>query len=359
MKAAARREVVVAATLAALAVIGVAAVRAPAEAMRAAAKESDESFLLPPPQQLVRSSLGYRAAVADYLWAHILVTQGLRLGERRRFSTVTEFLDAITTLDPDFREPYLLTDALTTMQAKSATQDDIRTARALLERGANRFPNDAAIWQGLGEFVVYVAPISYLTDPQEQDQWRRDGAAFLGRAAELGSEDAKIAWRALGGARAFQRSGERQATIRFYTRALAVTQDPELRAELERRLAPLLGEETAEAWRARRTRFEAIWKEHYRDSSLTGVLIGGPPVAFASCAGGTAAPESESPSCATTWAQWTERVDREAREQSRIEASVPNDAPPAPSASAPSAPSAAAAPSAGAAPSAAAAPSAP
>jgi len=297
--------VVVAATLT------VRSVRWRAEAARSAAKDTSETFLLPPAEELARMSLGYRSALADYLWAHVLVTQGLRLGERRRFETITDYLDTITSLDPDFRELYILTDTLTTMQTKSASLDDIYAVRRILEKGTAQFPNDAEMWLVLGQFVVYVAPASYLEDPAEQKRWRLEGAAYLGRAAELGSHDASIAWRAIGGARSLREAGERQATIRFYQRALAVTMDPELRADLERLLAPLLGERAMELRRARRTRFQQIWQAQYPMCSLTSVFIAGPPFDPAKCAGGTAADAWGTIDCAMTWSEWNELVDAE------------------------------------------------
>ncbi len=294
-----------------------------AEDARRRAKETSETFLLPPAAQLKRASLGYRAALADYLWAHVLVTQGLRLGERRRFETITSYLETITELDPDFREPYLLADALTTMQAKAADADDIRAVRRLLEKGAKRFPNDPEVWLALGQFVVYVAPGAYLKDPEEQSRWRLEGSAYLERAAALGSHDPSVAWRAIGGARPLFQAGERAATIRFYERALAVTTDDELRRDLEGRLAGLLGQREIDLRRGRRQRFEKVWRETYPSWSLTGVLIGGPPFDPFACAGHSAAPASESIECATTWPEWNRIVDDELAVAGPVSSSPP------------------------------------
>lgn len=300
----------------ALAVVGIAAIataRPAAVATHEAVHETSESFALPPPDQLAILSFGYRDTLADYLWAHVLVTGGLRLKDRRRFETVTRYLDAITSLAPDFREPYLLVDTLTTVQAKAATIEDIREVRRLLERGVERFPNDAEMWLSLGQFVTFIAPTSYLQDehPEEAERWRREGAAYLARAAELGSEDATIAWRAIGGARHLHKAGERQATIRFIQRAMAVTEDAELRAHLSKQLAALVGQEAARRQQARRQRFEEVWRTSYPTLTITAVLSAGPPFDAARCAGGTLSPHATEIACATSWPEWNARVDAE------------------------------------------------
>jgi hypothetical protein len=306
--------------------------QARAEVARAAAKETTEEFLLPPPEQLARASLGYRAALADYLWAHVLVTQGLRLNERRRFATITDYLTAITHLDPDFREPYRLADTLTTMQTKSATVEDLRAARRVMERGAERFPDDAEIHLVTGQFLAFVAPASYLRDrPDEASEWRLAGARYLARAAELGSHDASIAWRAIGGAGTLHRAGERQATIDFYVKALAVTEDEELAANIRRHLAGLLGEAAADRERQRRATFEALSRRGYPSAPPSLVLAGGPPFDPASCAGGTASSRWGEARCATSWRDWVPRMD------AQLEAEL-LEPPAPPSAPAPSAP---------------------
>lgn len=299
--------------LASLGALAIATTRPVAAGVHDAVQETSESFTLPPSEQLAILSLGYREALADYLWAHVLVTQGLRLKDRRRFETVTQYLDAITSLAPHFRDPYLLVDTLTTVQAKAATVEEVREVRRLLERGVERFPNDAEMWLSLGQFVTFIAPATYLQDehPEEAERWKREGAQYLARAAELGSQDANIAWRAIGGVRHLHKAGETQATIRFIQRAMAVTEDEELRAHLGKQLAALLGQEAARRQQARRERFEEVWRTAYPTLSVTAVLAAGPPFDAALCAGGALSPHANDVACATTWPEWNERVDAE------------------------------------------------
>ena len=53
-------------------------------------KETSDVYVLPPPEQVVSLSLGYRAAVADVLWAHVLVSQGLHTAAKRRFGSAVQ-----------------------------------------------------------------------------------------------------------------------------------------------------------------------------------------------------------------------------------------------------------------------------
>src|SRR5690606_35710844 len=147
-------------------------------------------------------------------------------------------------------------------------------------------------------------------DPEEAARWRVEGAAYLARAAELGSTDGLTAWRALGGAGSLLRAGERAAAIRFYRRAPPTTEDAELRSNIELLQSRLEGESAVAARQARRQRLEREWRKAFPGWSLTSVLAAGPPFDPAACAGGNEAPDRDTSVCALTWAEWTERVDR-------------------------------------------------
>ena len=67
------------ALLVALCALAIARVQPRQFASLARVKEVSDIYPLPPPEQLPVLSLGYRAAMADALWASVLVTQGLRL----------------------------------------------------------------------------------------------------------------------------------------------------------------------------------------------------------------------------------------------------------------------------------------
>ncbi|NUP11026.1 MAG: hypothetical protein HOW73_33685 [Polyangiaceae bacterium] len=277
-------------------------------------KETTETYLLPPPQHLVVMSLGYRAAIADVLWANVLVTQGLRLGERRRFDTAVEYLQAINELEPKWRDPYRSTEALVTLQAKATPIEQVYAVRRILERGVRERPMDAELWLILGQFTGQIAPGTYLEDdPVEAEKWRREGSEYLARAAELAPSDPTIAWQTIGAGKVFARSGRLERAIELYSVILATTTDAELRERMEVLLAQLQRDkQEAEAETRRRALHEVIL-DRFPGMTVSGALLLGPAPDPALCAGGARAPAADQPGCASGWTEWAERTKRSRR----------------------------------------------
>lgn len=282
-------------------------------------KETSDIYVLPPPREVVVMSLGYRSALADLLWAHLLVSQGLHMMEKRRHENITLLLDAINELDPTFRDPYRLADALITFNASTTPVEEVRKARAIMERGVQNRPLDAELWLGLGEFTAFIAPSSYLVDPAEKEQWRVDGARMLARAADLSGGDAYIAWQAIGGARLLGAAGARDAEIRFLQRTLIVTDDEELKELARTKLGSLLGkkreDDLVKEAQARLDRFgrleKGIWDLRHEDVPFVTRLrymVLGPPRDPAYCAGPRHAAEA---ACASSFRDWEERTEAE------------------------------------------------
>jgi hypothetical protein len=304
----AARDALVTVGLVAIATVAIGFVRAPAAAVEQHVKQTSDVYLMPPPEQVVTLSMGYRSALADLLWSHVLVSQGLHTMEKRRFENLTRLLDTIIALDPTFRDPYLFADALITFQASTTPREEVLKAREIMERGTKHLPLDGEIWLVLGQFVGFIAPASpgYLRDEEEKKQWRLDGARYLARAAELGGDDANISWQALGGAGILGRAGELSARIRFLERTLATTDDEELQQKLREQLGRLRAERGMSAYEARLDELRKIWRRDLPHvNRKTTLLVLGPPLDPAYCAGGAHANE---PRCATTWAAWAERM---------------------------------------------------
>lgn len=312
MRDRARAELIRTIALVALCAIAIGLVRGRLFDRHQRIKETTDVYPLPPPAEVVVMSLGYRSAFADVLWAHLLVSQGLHLMERRRYENITLLLDAINELDPTFRDPYRLADALITFNANKTPIEEVRKARAIMERGVRARPLDAELWLFLGEFTAFIAPGTYLTDPAEQAQWRLDGARMLARAAELSGNDANIAWQAIGAARFLGQAGQRDAEIRFLERTLVVTDDEELKDKLRARLNLLRGAQRDADRAERLPRLEkGIWDMRHHDlpfvTRLRYMAIG-PPRDPARCAGVARARATE---CASSFREWEERSEAE------------------------------------------------
>lgn len=290
--------------------------RAPAADTHRRVKETSDVYVLPPPDVVVALSLGHRAAVADYLWATVLVEQGLHTIARRRYDNMFYLVDTINELDPTFREPYLLIESLTTFQVNGVPEDDVRRARGIIERGVKNLPDDPEILVAAGTFIGLMAPSSYLSDPEEQRAWSIDGAEYLARAAELGDDRKYVGWQALSGVRLLRKAGKNREAVTFLQNALAGTDDEELRAQIKTMLDKMSEQADAfvkeeerrafQAFRKRQNRFDEIWRKEYPLATRTGALVMGPPHDAAYCAGG-AHPSSER--CAFDWAGWAARIE--------------------------------------------------
>ena len=67
-------------------------------------------------------SLGHRAALADVIYANVLVSYGLHFKEKRRFEFAGQYLDTINALDPTFSVPYRYADTLLILQPVAPRQ---------------------------------------------------------------------------------------------------------------------------------------------------------------------------------------------------------------------------------------------
>jgi tetratricopeptide (TPR) repeat protein len=289
-----------------MAALCVASVRGRAAETHKHLKETSDMHLLPPPAEVVKLSFGYRTALADVLWAHVLVSQGLRMQERRRFDNVVELIDTINELDPTFRDPYLLADALINMQVTETRREDIERTRAILERGTRNRPLDPEVWRTAGQFLAFIAPgMPFLKDAEERREWRSEGAKMLARAAELGGDSGYMGWAALSGAGILSREGNLDAAIRFLRRTLAVTEDEELREQIEKQLAALDTEAKVEADKKRQAAMATLGRQDLPYVGKTTLFVLGPPFDAAYCAGGT---HENEPRCALTWKAWSEAL---------------------------------------------------
>ena len=213
-------------------------------------KVKHDVYFLPPPEQLQVTVMGYNHAVADLLWAHILVSQGLHTQERRRYENLGQLYDALHALTPKWRTPYLMVEALITFQTEITPHNEVLKVRSVLETGVSELPSDGELWLDLGTFVSFFAPDSLLEPDHHEEalRWRQEGVAYLARAAELGAADSRISWQALGGAKILSRAGKTGQAIQFLERTYRSTDDQELKASILQRIEVIAAtEKNAEA----------------------------------------------------------------------------------------------------------------
>ena len=188
-------------------------------------------YALPSPRQAIAMSLGYRSAMADLIFAHVLVDSGLHLQEHRKFDTLAAYLYTVIALDPKFRSPYRLADTLLTFQAGKATLADFKAAKDIIEKGLKELPFDQELHLTAGQFFAYLAApqIAELDSKAEAERWKLAGARALARSCELIGRNENIPYHCITAARLFDSAGERKAMKNFLERVLAVNDDEEIR----------------------------------------------------------------------------------------------------------------------------------
>lgn len=283
-----------------LAALGVAYLRPPLAARFHSVKTKHDVYTLPSPDQTIALSLGYRSALADLIYAQVLVSYGLHFEERRRFEYVGNYLDTINALDPRFATPYRFADTLLTMQPRPPRYQDYVKARQILERGLKELPSDARLWTSAGQFMAYLAP-PYVP-AKERAQWRRAGARCLAHACELAGSDADVQYHCIAAATMLSREGARQATIQFLERVLAVSDDEHIRKLALAYLKHAIGEQVQAREKRRLERFRKAWHADLGFVKKDQLLVLGPHFDAAACAG---LDRADKKGCATTWRAWS------------------------------------------------------
>jgi hypothetical protein len=265
------------------------------------AKAREDVYLFPPPAELRAMTLGWTAAATDLIWARLHVEYGMHWSEKRDFPHLERYVDAILALEPDYRPLYMYVDVLMVYRPPKGVEIDARKARAYLERGTRERPDDYKVWQHYGEFLAFLAP-AWLASDDERNEWRRDGAAALMRAVELGGDSS----RSVPAATVLSKSRELRAqTIDHLRRAYVITDDPQERAEISAKLAQLEGDAGAAGGPSSREGVEKDmafidrrWVRDYPFLSRGTFLIIGPTTNPLLCAGRG---RSEAPECAREW----------------------------------------------------------
>lgn len=265
-------------------------------------KQQEDKLLLPPPEMTVLMSLGYRSALADLIFAHVLVGYGQHFQQKRRFELVDEYLDTIITLDPKFREPLSTADTLISVQPGGGTVDDLRAARRIQERGLTAFPHDSELWLVAGQFHAYLA--ANLVPPAERDEWRMQGAKYLARSCELMGSNENIPHHCITAAVLFNKAGQRDAMRSFLERVLTVSDDPEIQELAGTYLGSVLGQAERDRFEERGKRFRTLWARDMTFVTREMFLLLGPPFDPARCAGRTVS--ANTAECWSSFRAWGE-----------------------------------------------------
>lgn len=281
--------------------LGVAFTQAQTRRAYAGLGTQDDAYPLPPPDQVVWMSLGYRAAVADFIYAHVLVSYGLHFEEKRRFEYVARYLNTISVLDPTFVQTYLYADTLITLQPEPPRAEDYDEARELLLKGTRELPTDQRVWLTAGQFIGYLAPPRF-EDAAKRARWQLEGARLLSQACELATDNRNVPFHCLAAATTLNRVGHREALIQMLSRTLAVNEDPEVRQDALNTLRAWAGEQEQERAALMVASFEKVWRRRFGFVGIDAALIWGVPWSKECLTAGTTQPE-----CATSWDDFAAR----------------------------------------------------
>jgi hypothetical protein len=175
---------------------------------------------LPRPEVVRLGSLGFHSLAADLYWIGALNYFGDDRNERIAFAQLSNYLELVVALDPDFEIAYQYGGvALPWNTGKEWIHID--QAISLLERGVQRFPNEWKL-----RFELAYTYVAYTSRYRDAGQQLAAAALLPGAPPYLAS----LATRMYGSA------GDYDGAARIAEQMMAETKDEELRAGMAQRL---------------------------------------------------------------------------------------------------------------------------
>jgi tetratricopeptide (TPR) repeat protein len=221
-------------------------IRIHAQALYARGQTYEDVYYLPPPNELILSSLGHRSALADAVWMKALIYFGDELYRKGNVANLFRYADAVLTLDDHFQRAYRWVASAAIYRTGDVTVEDVRKAITYLERGVRIFPDDPDLAWDLGATYAYeLAPMLPIGPAREEA--RRKSLEHLEMAALRG---AGPAWLGLQTAKQLDSLGRKAQAVQHLQDLYATATDPGIKAELENRLAALQTEAYVDAMRA-------------------------------------------------------------------------------------------------------------
>jgi hypothetical protein len=290
------------AVIGALGALGIAKLQGPLAAQAHDVKQREDVVLVPHPRELKLVSLGYDAAMVDYLWGKLLVEYGTHVSEKRGFD-VPRYIDAILTLEPDYRPMFRFVDTLLVYRPPQGTAEDAYMARKYLEQGIQTRPYDHEVWMHYGQFIAFLSP-SFIKDPEVNETWREEGARAIAHAVELGADTDRTQT----AASILSRYGDKDATIKHLRKAYALTDDEQGKAWILAKLSQMEASSVRDEAESTQKAFDAERSKRAPFLKPQEFRILGPFIDPSACAGIEASLSSQ---CASTWDEAHKRRERE------------------------------------------------
>ncbi len=192
----------------------------------------EDIYYLPSPVALRFLSLGYRRALADLIWMRAQVYVGDELYERGGADYIFPYTEAMLALDPDFLRVYRWIGVTGVYRSRDSTIDEVKQVIAVMERGIERFPDDPKLVWDLGSTIGFDL-VPRMEPSPERERYERRGALLLQEAARRGEGPPWLVFTTIGQLR---RLGENHRVIEHLQEMYALTDDPQIRAQIEQDL---------------------------------------------------------------------------------------------------------------------------
>lgn len=241
----------VASLLAAFTVATVATHRAVKQARDEFPRDQDVLYL-PPAEHLAPMSLGYTEALADLIWIRAVIFAGDRVGATN-YTWITEYLEAIHSLSPQFRRPYAWGGVAFIYSGENIDRAMVDRAIALYERGLEHYPEDHELLFAAGMLLTRdVQSVPGYSEAERSAAMDR-GTTLIRKAAAFGAPPLV---RELA-ATLVSEGGADQLAIQFLETQLLQAEDEGHRRLLQQKLEAVIGEAELQSIERLRSEFEA------------------------------------------------------------------------------------------------------
>lgn len=213
----------------------------------------EDIYYLPPPEWLEVMSLGYRRALADLIWLRALIYFGDEFENRGAVKHVFNYGDAMLALDPDFERVYRWVGVAGVYTPAGSPIEFIERSVDVLRKGVARFPTNGKLAWDAGATIAYELLPQLPKDHPDRERLQLEANEHMMAAARLG---AGPEWLVLTNASLLNKLGQSEREQRHLEEMYAIVRDPEVKAQIERRLSLLRDEAYAAAFRNANREFE-------------------------------------------------------------------------------------------------------
>lgn len=211
-----------------------------------ATQRYEDLYYLPPPQWLPVMSLGHTSALADLIWMKALVYFGDEFRHEGSVRHVFRYGRSLLTLDPDFRRVYKWVGMAGLYSPRGASLETMKESIAVLEEGANRFPDDGDLAWDAGASIAYELLPHMPDDEPHVDAYRERANDYMLTAARLG---AGPDWLVLTNVAQLKKLGKVDRAVSHLEEMYAIVRDPTVKSQISAQLERLRSSAYAEAFR--------------------------------------------------------------------------------------------------------------